>query len=207
MYTEMLVEKMVPDEAKRTQYLNTMRCEADRLSHLVENVLAYARLERGKAPTSVCKIQLHELLTGVRDHLTQRADHAQMDLRFEPNGVADTLVKADPAAVEQILFNLVDNACKYAASAQDRTIHIEADEHNGFVRIRVRDHGPGVSKQEGRRLFKPFRKSARDAAHSAPGVGLGLALSLRLAHAMNGKLHADTNHQGGACFVLSLPKA
>ncbi len=208
MYTEMLAEKMVPDEAKQTQYLETMRCESDRLSHLVENVLAYARLERGKAPARVRDITVSELLDGVQDTLTQRADQADMDLRIEPNGVADTIVKADPTAVEQILFNLVDNACKYAGEAEDRSIHVEAVNGNGdgMIHLRIRDHGPGVSKQESRRLFKPFRKSARDAAHSAPGVGLGLALSLRLANAMAGNLRADTNNNGGACFELSLPK-
>ena len=65
-------------------------------------------------------------------------------------------------------------------------------------------HGGGVSPAEQRRLFQPFRKSARDASHSAPGVGLGLALSQRLARDMRGDLRYEPTPDG-ACFALSLP--
>lgn len=206
MYTEMLERGMVRDEAKRSRYLNTMRTEADRLSHLVENVLAYARLERGSAASRATNVKVGALIEGVRERLTQRAEQAGMELSIEPNGEVETQVKADPAAVEQVLFNLVDNACKYAASASDRHIHVEAHRLNGCVQLRVRDHGPGIDSADARKLFKPFHKSARDAAHSAPGVGLGLALSRRLAAAMGGDLHIQSC-DGGACFELTLPVA
>ncbi len=206
MYTEMLAEGMVPDEAKRLSYLNTLQTEADRLSHLVENVLAYARLERGRAGGQVESLTLRELLDRVTDRLNRRAQQADMELITEAQPAAlDQHVKADASAVEQILFNLVDNACKYAAAASDRRIHLQADHGNGSGRLRVRDHGPGISKRDARRLFRPFSKSARDAAGSAPGVGLGLALSRRLARAMGGDLSIDGRVTAGACFVLDLP--
>jgi C4-dicarboxylate-specific signal transduction histidine kinase len=69
----------------------------------------------------------------------------------------------------------------------------------------VRDHGPGIPAGATRRLFRPFSKSARDAANTAPGVGLGLALSRRLAVDLGGWLAAEANH-GGADFVLTLPR-
>ena len=71
----------------------------------------------------------------------------------------------------------------------------------------MRDHGPGLPPRAIRRLFRPFSKSAHDAAHSAPGVGLGLALSRRLARALGGDLRLDENGPHGACFVLTLPLA
>ncbi len=207
MYTEMLERKMVPDEQRRQEYLTTMRVEADRLSHLVENVLAYARLERSSPTSRAVVLPVGQMIDRIKDRMTQRAESAGMTLKVQPNGAGETQVKADPGAVEQILFNLVDNACKYAATATDREIHVDAVRDNGHVRIHVRDHGPGIAASEARRLFQPFRKSAKDAAHSAPGVGLGLALSRRLAQAMGGDLRLNGDDGKGACFELTLPAA
>lgn len=80
-------------------------------------------------------------------------------------------MRVDPAAIERILFNLVDNACKYAAAANDKRIELTVARSNGKLAIRVRDFGPGIDAETAARLFKPFRKSAQAAANSAPGVG------------------------------------
>ncbi len=117
-----------------------------------------------------------------------------------------SVVHVDVAAVEQILFNLVDNACKYAApNTSEKLIHLEAVPNTKFAMLRVRDHGQGISEQGARRLFKPFSKSAHEAAHTAPGIGLGLALCRRLSRSMGGDLQLDRLITNGACFVLSLP--
>ncbi len=205
MYTEMLAEGMLPDEKKRAEYVNTLRVEADRLAHLVENVLSYSRLERNRAGGQMVTLPLSELIAQVQPRLSQRAEQAGLSLMVP--AAADTAgvsVRADASAVEQILFNLVDNACKYAADASERTIHVGCEHVDSRVAIHVRDHGPGVSPREARKLFRPFSKSARDAANSAPGVGLGLALSRRLARDMGGDLRLDGAAHAGACFVLIL---
>jgi signal transduction histidine kinase len=206
MYAEMLAAGMIGDPDKRQQYLDTLQREADRLGHLVENVLAYARLERGRSQSRIEVVPLDQLLSRVTERLTSRAAQAGMQLSVSRrDDAAHMLVKADQSAVEQILFNLVDNACKYAASAENRGIELSVASDGRKAFLRVRDHGPGISMQDARRLFRPFSKSARDAANSAPGVGLGLALSRRLAHQMNGDLRLDPHVRPGACFVLTLP--
>jgi signal transduction histidine kinase len=208
MYSEMLAEEMVPDPARRKGYLQTLVAEAGRLSHLVENVLAYARLERGSARSRVERVTLAELIQRVRPRLEERATQAGLRLAEDVDeGTTSTLVRVDVSAVEQILFNLVDNACKYAApDASERVIHLEAlPEQGKFALLRVRDHGQGISAAGMRRLFQPFSKSAHEAAHSAPGVGLGLALSRRLSRSLGGDLRLDSPPGGGAAFVLSLP--
>ena len=130
-----------------------------------------------------------------------------MELQTEGTGGADVNVRAHVSAVEQILFNLVDNACKYAASASDRRIVLETARSRDRALLKVRDYGPGIARADARRLFRPFSKSARDAANTAPGIGLGLALSRRLARRMGGDLRLDETVTTGACFVLSLPIA
>jgi signal transduction histidine kinase len=208
LYSEMLADGMVADEAQRKTYLDTLTGEAGRLSHLVENVLAYARLERGSARARAENITIGELLDRILPRLKQRADDCGMEVRVHATE-ADrrTQLHIDAAAVEQILFNLVDNACKYAAPrAAEPVIHVEADTSGKFAMLRVRDHGAGISRSERRRIFHPFHKSADQAAHSAPGVGLGLALCRRLATALGGAITLDAAHKDGACFVLRLPK-
>jgi signal transduction histidine kinase len=208
LYSEMLADGMVTDEAQRKTYLDTLTGEAGRLSHLVENVLAYARLERGSAKARAENVTIGELLDRILPRLKQRADDCGMEVRVHATEAdRKTQLHIDAAAVEQILFNLVDNACKYAAPrAAEPVIHVEADTSGKFAMLRVRDHGGGISRSERRRIFHPFHKSADQAAHSAPGVGLGLALCRRLATALGGAITLDAAHKDGACFVLSLPK-
>ncbi|HEV8290544.1 MAG TPA: HAMP domain-containing sensor histidine kinase [Tepidisphaeraceae bacterium] len=207
MYSEMLEQGMVQDESRKQQYLTTLRAEANRLGHLVENVLAYSRIERGRADGRIQTIPVPELIDAVKERLGERAKQAGMELAIElPPQAQEMAVKADASAVEQILFNLVDNAGKYASSAKDKRIHLSAQPNGSAAMIRLADHGPGFSKQESRKLFRPFSKSAREAANSAPGVGLGLALCRRLARQMKGDLKLEET-DGGASFVLTLPLA
>ncbi|MBI2477506.1 MAG: HAMP domain-containing histidine kinase, partial [Planctomycetia bacterium] len=207
MYSEMLANNMVPDPAKRQSYLDTLRVEADRLSHLVENVLSYAKLERGSQSHRREQLSVELLLDRVGERLSDRAKQADMQLVVEPaTGVRETTIKTDPAAAEQILFNLIDNACKYAARANDRRIHLDVLVLANAVAFQVRDHGRGISPREAKLLFRPFSKSADEAAHSAPGVGLGLALCRRLAHDLGGQLEWVPSDEAGAVFQLTLPR-
>jgi signal transduction histidine kinase len=207
MYSEMLEQGMVQDESRKQQYLTTLRAEANRLGHLVENVLAYSRIERGRADGRIQTIPIPELIDAVKERLSERAKQAGMELAIElPANAGALAVKADASAVEQILFNLVDNAGKYASSAKDKRIHLSAAANGSAAMIRLADHGPGFSREECKKLFRPFSNSAREAANSAPGVGLGLALSRRLAREMKGDLNLEKSN-GGASFLLTLPLA
>jgi signal transduction histidine kinase len=208
MYTEILAEGMIADEHKRREYLATLHSEAVRLGHLVENVLAYARLERGRngRPTEIADVKAVLDRTGER--LRQRAALAGMTLLVpDATALSPMPVRVDMSAVEQILSNLVDNACKYAGGAADKSIHLEVAYEAGRAVIRVRDHGAGIRDADARRLFRPFHKSAERAASTAPGVGLGLALSRRLARALGGDLRLCREVKDGACFELVLARA
>jgi len=205
MYSEMLSEGMVPEE-KKMSYFDVLRAEGTRLSHLVENVLSYSRLEKGKTHRTLEAVALGDVIARTRDRLERRSGQAEMMLAVETPD-ADVTVRADTGMIEQVLFNLVDNACKYAGQAEDRRIHVTLSAKRGKAVLSVRDHGPGISRREAKRLFHPFRKSAKHAAETAPGVGLGLALSRKLARRMGGALRIDTHVTNGACFELVLPIA
>jgi signal transduction histidine kinase len=129
-----------------------------------------------------------------------------MDLMVGPVK-CESRVRVELTMVDRILSNLVDNAIKYGASAVDRRTHLDVAPLGRWLAVTVRDHGPGLQPSLMRRLFRPFSKSAQDAAQSAPGVGLGLALSRRLARAMGGELRLQENGSVGACFTLTIPLA
>ena len=207
LYAEMLADGLVRDPAKRQAYLETLSAEADRLGHLVENVLSYSRLERGRAARGRAVITWGELLRRAEPRLHQRAAQAGASLTVSSEGLAeDFSLATDPAAVEQILFNLVDNACKYGRRADaPARLELVLTADKKALRIALRDYGPGLTRAEARPLFRPFHKSARAAAHSSPGVGLGLSLCRRLARDLGGSLEIDYGWPQGACFVLRLP--
>jgi signal transduction histidine kinase len=208
MYAEMLARGMVPDATRRQEYFHTLQREAERLTLLVENVLAYARLERGRKPQAWEQIALESLLERVGPRLAQRAQQAGMQcevqLAAESAGREFT---TDLNVVEQILFNLVDNAAKYARDATDRRIHVEANADNGWIQFAVRDHGPGITYSRSSRRMQPFGKSAQESAETAPGVGLGLALCRRLARQLGGRLDIAATPGGGATVTLVLPNS
>lgn len=205
MYTEMLLGGMLSSVEKQQAYLKTLQVEAERLSHLVENVLSYARIERGKVQNRLTTFGVKAFLEYVQQRFSERATLASMSFEPQLETIAPTLnIYADPTAVEQILFNLIDNACKYASSG--KKIELTVLEQKEFVKISVRDYGPGFSPKQKKRLFRPFSKSAQEAAGVAPGVGLGLALSRRLARQMKGDLWTENTEHPGASFVLLLLK-
>ena len=211
MYTEMLADGTVTDDDKRADYLNTLHAQTGRMCHLVENVLEYAQIESGRsAAAAATDVTAGQLLDRARPRLDQRAEQAGMELLFEVgDDAAGAMLHVDPTAVEQVLFNLVDNACKYACGADDRRIHIEARAGvggSGGVELSVRDHGPGIPAGEAGRIFHPFYKARRDQAHTSGGVGLGLAIGRTATRRMGGRLTCRPAGDQGACFVLSLPR-
>jgi signal transduction histidine kinase len=208
MYSEMLAEGMVPDEASRKRYLNTLRTEADRLGHLVENVLSYARLERGRGGKTRENVAVRPLLERTVARMSERALQADKSLSLIiDESLQNASSQTDPGAVEQIVMNLIDNACKYANPATDSRIIVRLSKPDGGsgICVSVRDFGPGIARGWFTGLFQPFSKTAQEAAVSAPGVGLGLALCCRLAKQLGGRLIPSRAEGGGALMELYLP--
>jgi signal transduction histidine kinase len=201
----MLHGGMVP-AGEQPSYLATLKQEADRLGHLVDNVLVFSRLERRAPELRIESLPLAELLERAVPRLAERAAQAGLALQVEtaPELAAEP-VRVDLASTEQILLNLVDNACKYAPNPDQPALTFSAVLRKRNVALRLHDHGPGIDPRERRRIFRPFHRPASQAAGSAPGVGLGLALSRRLARRMGGDLLLVACEEG-ASFELRLPR-
>ena len=204
LYTDLLSRDMVSDPADRKEYLETLRQESDRLTHLIDNVLRYSKLERTSTIPATEVITLCDWIDRISPRLIERLSQSGMTL--EISSPTDGRWKTDPPAMEQVIFNLIDNAAKYARSGSDSRVHLIVKiVNNDEVVITVSDHGPGVPESMQQKIFQPFSKSAEQAAETAAGVGLGLALAKQTANAHGGTLTYEANASGGASFTLRTP--
>jgi signal transduction histidine kinase len=207
LYSDLLADREALSEEKYDRYIDTLKNEAERLEYLVENVLSWSRLERSAETQLIEDIDWNDLYERIESSLQERAAQAGMELEYslqEDN--APILIRGNRTAIERILFNLIDNACKYAGSSDDNRLEIDLSANDRKVSINIRDHGPGISDEVRLRLFWPFTKSAEEAARSAPGIGLGLSLSRRLARDMQGDLRLVESSSSGSTFELRLPR-
>lgn len=205
MYSEMLADGVVPTERQRDEYLQTLKEESKRLSTMVANVLTHARLEERRGAHRAESTTLRTLLARLTPSLERRVESTPMKLEVQSDGPDEAPLVVDTEAVGQILGNLVDNAAKYATGTSPATIRLEAEAANGSLVLTVRDHGPGIPREQASSIFEPFDRGDRDPSDPVPGVGLGLALARGLARDLGGELTLETPADGGARFRLELP--
>jgi signal transduction histidine kinase len=204
MYSELLSRGMVDEESRQT-YLQTLCSESNRLCHLIDNVLTYARLEKGSESRTKETLTVERIMSRIVPRLAERAalDSMSLELRLDERTAKDS-IHVDMPSLEQILYNLIDNASKYASQSADKAIQLIVSKMGNEIAFRVVDAGPGISRKQKAILFRPFSKSAEEAADSKPGVGLGLSLSARLAKQSAGQLqHVPTTT--GCTMELRLP--
>ena len=158
LYTEMLDEGMVASPDSQRHYFKTLRAEADRLGHLVENVLAFARLERGRWGENREFVRRAALFDRLAPRLALRARQAGMELVVSPVD-SPVNVRVDLSVVDQILSNLVDNAIKYAGCAPTAASTWTSSSTGRWLSLSVRDHGPGLlpSRPAGCSAHSPSR--------------------------------------------------
>ena len=204
LYSEMLAGGFVPGD-KRQQYLETLKDESERLSAMVENVLAHARLEQRGGTRRLEPLTVEALLARVTPPLLRQAEASgfTLNVRCEPPG--DSPVEVDAASIGQVLRNLVDNAGKYGRNGAGSTVDLSVQLRDGSLVIRVRDHGAGVPDHQAKSIFDPFDRGDRDPTDPSPGIGLGLSISRGLARDMRGDVTLESSSGQGACFRLEVP--
>lgn len=206
LYSEMLAEGMVTDPARARQYVATLRDESARLGLLVENVLAWSRAENGRAPAEPRPILLADLHAEVAPILERRVEESGGVFETSVEAPSDALLKTDPARVRQILFNLVDNACKYAGP--EPAVRLTVAARGDRIVFAVEDRGPGVPAALRRRIFRAFDRGQRGPGDAVRGLGLGLAISTELARSLSARLRYESGADDrGARFELEVPAA
>jgi signal transduction histidine kinase len=204
LYLDMLLGGLVRDESRREDYLRTLNGEADRLSRLVNNVLDFSRLERQRPRLAREPVAAADLLGVLRDTWQGRCQDAGKQLLIENSLPPDTILVTDAELVQQVVGNLIDNACKYSRDAEDARLWLRVECHAGRIFVEVQDRGPGIPPRERRSIFCAFRRGGAASA-TGGGVGLGRALAQRWARMLGGRLTLRSCGPG-ACFCLELPR-
>ena len=196
MHAEMLRDGMVSGDEKQREYFATITSESERLTRLINNVLEFSRLESQKAERPLTRDSLEEPL---RDAVQLLRPHAQsQDFALALEIDADLpAVAFDRDALQQLLFNLIDNALKYARTAERKEILVHCLEADGGVALRVRDYGPGVAHAHQAHLFKAFYRGEDELTRRTKGTGIGLALVRGLAEEMGARVSARNHPDGG----------
>jgi signal transduction histidine kinase len=205
LYLDMLTGGLVRDDDQRTEYLQTLHAETDRLHRLVGNVLDFSRLENQRPRLERETVQLPTLLEQVRGDWAERCRTFGKELVLEDAVGPETLLQTDPGLLRQVLGNLIDNACKYSRDAADPRIWLRAGIDGSRLVLEVEDRGPGVARSERRSIFRPFQRGG-SADLTAGGVGLGLALVQRWVGLLGGRLSLCPARPHGACFRVELPR-
>ncbi|EIP97832.1 signal transduction histidine kinase [Opitutaceae bacterium TAV1] len=202
LYAELLEQGRVRDDARRTDYLRTIGRETQRLARLVNNVLDFSRLEQGRKNYRLAPLDLTEAVAALLDaHAPRLADAGLALHRVLPS--APLTVTTDRDALEQILLNLLDNACKYAAGGHELTVDLTAVTDG--VELRVHDRGPGIPPAHRARVFEKFHRVDDTLTAAQAGAGLGLSIAQQLARGLGGDLRHEDRPGGGSTFILRLP--
>ncbi len=206
MYGEMLRAGWVQDEAKRQTYYDFIFSESERLSRLVANVLQLSRLTQNPVPLDLKPYSPGALLDLVHTQVLAQVESAGFTLdihnHLTSEQTASAQIEVEEDAFTRIMINLVDNALKFSAQAEFKAVCLGVDMSGGsrpLIAFSVRDYGPGIHRQDRRKIFQRFYRAGSELTRATPGTGIGLALVKELASQMQAEVDVR-NHQPGAEF-------
>ncbi|KES06275.1 histidine kinase [Streptomyces toyocaensis] len=185
-------------EEDRAELLEAIEEGADRLDHLVGNLLDMSRLQTGTVTPLIREVDLDEVVPLALGGMAEPGPAVVLDI---PESLP--MVATDTGLLERVVANVVENAVKY--SPRDEPVLVAASTLADRVELRVVDRGPGVPDEVKERIFSPFQRHGD--APRGDGVGLGLAVARGFAEAMGITLQAEDTPGGGLTMVLSLPAA
>jgi signal transduction histidine kinase len=204
MFSEMLKEGRQPDAEKQRTYLGLMVSETERLTRLINNVLDFSKMEKGKRTYSKMRLDAGLLAEAVVENERIRLEQAGFSVAFA-NAAGPAVVEADAEALRQALLNLLSNAEKYSLSI--KSIDVEIRRTDGSIRIEVKDRGIGIPPAEAGKIFKEFYRLDRSLTARVPGSGLGLTIARRIARDLGGDIECLPRDGGGSVFRIILPEA
>ncbi len=205
MFAELLAEGRVNDRSKQRSYLGIITAEAARLTRLINNVLDFARIERGEKKYHFQECDLvsvmRETAETYRPHLEASGFCFECEL---PDAAVP--VNGDRDALAQVVVNLLSNAEKYSNGHKEVTLRMTPPTGApACVEVAVLDRGMGVPAGSGEKIFEKFYRAHDSLSNGIQGSGLGLTLARQIARAHGGDVVYAPREGGGSCFTLRLP--
>lgn len=195
MFGEMVATGRHKGEEAAREYGGIITRESERLSHLIDNVLDFARLERGKASYHFAEGNLADVVERALDVCRYRLERDKMKLLVDIDRGLPA-VRMDENEMTLVVLNLVDNAIKHAA--EGGKVEVSVRRAPGFVALAVRDYGPGIALVEQTRIFERFYRSHSTRERNVRGSGIGLALVKHIAEAHGGRVTVESPVRGSA---------
>ena len=195
-----------PDQAQRFHAI--IDRQADRLSAIVEDLLALARLEQQeqRQPIELTRCDLASVLHAAVDTCQSQAQGHDITLRIDAE--PDLEARVDAALLEQAVMNLLDNAIKY--SDEHTQVRVNARRGEGEIVLEVQDHGPGIEERHLERIFERFYRTDAARSRALGGTGLGLAIVKHVAQVHGGRVSVDSivapAPDQGCAFRIHLPE-
>jgi signal transduction histidine kinase len=190
-------------EPQQREFLGDIRRSSRHLLQLINDVLDLAKIEAGRLELAPEPCDVGGVIGEVRDILRGIAIERRIELELQlADGLGSAIV--DPGKLRQILYNYVSNALKF--TPEGGRVAIRAAPAGDAFRIEVEDTGIGISSEDLRYLFMPFRQLDASATKRYPGTGLGLALTRRLAEAHGGQVGVHSVRGSGSTFWVELPR-
>jgi two-component system phosphate regulon sensor histidine kinase PhoR len=197
----MLQESAVPVE-RVPQYYTALHRETNRLQRVVEGLLDFRRFESGRGAYRMEPMDAQDTVRQVLENFATRNDSGRVRVSLCESSAT---IRGDRAAVAAAISNLLDNALKY--SPGDSPVSIGVDTRGSMVGISVEDHGPGMTRDERRRVFRKFVRGAAAHKGNVKGTGIGLAIVEAVVRAHGGRVDLHTVPGQGSRFTLLLPRA
>lgn len=181
--------------SQRHQLLETVNGEVDRLSGMIDHLLDLSRLESGAFRLSQEHVDLTHLAHDAADRVRLASGR-----EIQINSTGNAIVMGDSVRLLEVVTNLIDNAARYSLSGTPIMVTIRPEE--GSVIVAVTDQGPGMTREEQDRLFRPFTRGSR----SGTGSGLGLAITRSIVNAHGGNIDVVSSPGTGTTMSVSIPK-
>ncbi len=201
-FVETLEDGAIDDEENNQRFLRVIRKNAQRMHHLIDDILELSTIESGKINLQPKSLNLSAHIEEVFTNLSSKAAESRIKLI---NQVApETRIFADLVRLEQMLTNLIDNAIKFNAEAGSVTVSYATTETKDI--IAVADTGEGISSEHLQRVFERFYRTDRARSREIGGTGLGLAIVKHLARLHGGEISVASTLSKGTIFSVELPK-
>ncbi len=191
------------DPEAAAHFLRRIAVETQSMARLVEELLQLSRLESGRLSLNMEAVDIAGLIDEVRSRLAMMANEKRIEMSADVQADLPA-ISADPAALEQVLMNLVHNAIKF--TPEDGAVIIRARRHGPGVEVEVADTGVGMNAAEAARIFERFYK-VDQARSRAEGTGLGLAIARHVLELHGSRLQVVSEPGRGSRFGFSLPMA
>jgi len=202
MFGELLLSERVATDDKRREYLQIIVNESERLTALIENVLDFAKFERGKSAFEFHEGDVGQAVSRAVDVYRYRAEREGVEVDLSIGSRLPT-VWFDERALELLLMNLLDNALKYAK--EGKRVSVDVRPSRNALELRVSDKGPGVPPGERRRIFERFVRGSMVAENQVRGSGIGLALVKHIAQSHGGEAWVESELGRGSTFIVTIP--